>query len=520
MTLTAATQLALTQVASFQLDQHAQAVSAGTVVGNIGSSLREAFFMFWETLWALIVGFALSGAVQAFVPREALRAKLGNRRPAAVARASVVGALSSSCSYAASAMAKSLFAKGADFVTSMIFMFASTNLVVELGLVLVVLIGWEFVAAEYVGGVIMIVLLALLGGVFLSGRAVSDARAKLDADHDQGTGHEHRTGHEQGAPTDHGHSAHDHGSHDHGAHDHGEQEPAAHGHEAHGHEAQGHEAHSHEAHSHEAHGGHEAHGTGEQSTQPWQRAIRTKAGWADAATYTVADLTMLRREMIIGFGIAGFIAVLVPNSFWHTFFITGHGIWTSIENAIVGPFIALISFVCSIGNVPLAAALWKGGISFGGVVSFIFADLIALPLVLIYRKFYGTRLALRMLAVFWAVMAAAGLATELIFSGAGLIPTRRPVQIVPEHLTWNYTTILNIIFLAIFGVLFFLYRNRSKYGGGDGYAIDPVCGMQVEKSAAPRQVSIEGQTYWFCSDRCCDRFDASPARFSDASPAR
>jgi hypothetical protein len=481
MTLTAATQLALTQLAITQLDQHAQAVSAGTVLGNIGSSLREAFFMFWDTLWALIGGFALSGAVQAFVPRQALRAKLGNHRPAAVARASVAGALSSSCSYAASAMAKSLFAKGADFVTSMIFMFASTNLVVELGVVLVVLIGWEFVAAEYVGGIIMIVLLALLGGLFLSGRAVSAARAKLDAEHDQGTGHEHRTGHEQGAPADHDHSSHDHGADDHGAQD---------------------------------------HGAGEEPGQPWRRAIRTRAGWADAATYTIADLTMLRREMIIGFGVAGFIAVLVPDVFWHAFFITGHGIWTSIENAIVGPFIALISFVCSIGNVPLAAALWKGGISFGGVVSFIFADLIALPLVLIYRKFYGTRLALRMLAVFWTVMAAAGLITELIFSGAGLIPTRRPIQIVPEHLTWNYTTILNIIFGVIFAVLYFLYRNRSKFGGGDGYAIDPVCGMQVEKSAAPRQVSIEGQTYWFCSDRCCDRFDASPTGFASASRDR
>ena len=486
MTLTAATQLALTQVTIAQLDQHAQAVSAGTVFGNIGSSLREAFFMFWDTLWALIGGFALSGAVQAFVPREALRAKLGNHRPAAVARASVVGALSSSCSYAASAMAKSLFAKGADFVTSMIFMFASTNLVVELGVVLVVLIGWEFVAAEYVGGIIMIALLALLGGLFLSGRAVSTARAKLDTEHDQGTGHEHRTGHEQGAPASHEHAADEHGT---GGHDHGT-------------------------------GGHEAHGTGDEPVQPWQRAIRTRAGWADAATYTIADLTMLRREMIIGFGVAGFIAVLVPVAFWHAFFITGHGIWTSIENAIVGPFIALISFVCSIGNVPLAAALWKGGISFGGVVSFIFADLIALPLVLIYRKFYGTRLALRMLAVFWAVMAAAGLITELIFSGAGLIPTHRPIQIVPEHLTWNYTTILNIIFGVIFAVLYLLYRNRSKFGGGDGYAIDPVCGMQVEKSAAPRQVSIEGQTYWFCSDRCCDRFDATPTRFASASRER
>ena len=410
---------------------HALALTSGTVLHSIGASLREAFFMFWDTLWALIIGFTLSGAVQAFVPREALRAKLGDHRPAAVTRASVVGALSSSCSYAASAMAKSLFAKGADFVTSMIFMFASTNLVVELGIVLAVLIGWQFVVAEYVGGIIMIVLLALLGGAFLTGRLVTAARAKLDT---------------------------------------------------------------------------------EQTREP--PGGTSTAGWADAATYTIADLTMLRREMIIGFLGAGFLAEAVPTAFWHAFFVSGHGIWTSVENAVVGPFIALISFVCSIGNVPLAAALWKGGISFGGVISFIFADLIALPLVLIYRKFYGGRLALRMLAVFWTVMAAAGLVTELIFRAAGLVPTRRPAQIVPEHLTWNYTTVLNIIFLLVFAVLYYAYRNRDKLGGSDGHAIDPVCGMQVEKSAAPRQSVTSDGTYWFCSDRCCDRFESDPVHFA------
>lgn len=453
------------------LGSHALALTWGTVPHDIGASLREAFFMFWDTLWALIVGFTLSGVVQAFVPREALRAKLGDHRPAAVTRASVVGALSSSCSYAASAMAKSLFAKGADFVTSMIFMFASTNLVVELGIVLVVLIGWQFVAAEYVGGIIMIVLLALLGGVFLTGRLVTAARTKLDTDHDHGSGHVHSTGHEQGT--------HDHGIHDHGGHMQG----------------------------------------GDRQEQPWRTAVRSKAGWADAATYTVADLTMLRREMIIGFLAAGFLAAAVPTAFWHAFFVAGHGIWTSIENAIVGPFIALISFVCSIGNVPLAAALWKGGISFGGVVSFIFADLIALPLVLIYRKFYGRRLALRMLAVFWAVMAAAGLVTELVFKAAGLVPARRPAQIVPEHVGLNYTTVLNIIFLIVFAALYYVYRNRDRLGGSDGYAIDPVCGMQVEKSAAPRQSFTKDGTHWFCSDRCCERFESNPAH-SPAAPTR
>jgi uncharacterized protein len=431
------------------------AVTPRSVLDGIGSSLREAFFMFWDTLWALILGFGLSGAVQAFVPRDTLRAKLGDHRPAAVARASVIGAISSSCSYAASAMAKSLFAKGADFVTSMIFMFASTNLVIELGIILIVLIGWQFAVAEYVGGAIMIVLLALLGGAFLAGRRVDAARARLSA----------------GEPR---------------------------------------------------HGHHAAHGNAGAAAgdRTWRAAVRTRSGWADAATYTVSDLTMLRREMIIGFIGAGFLAALVPDAFWHTFFITGHGIWTSIENAAVGPFIALISFVCSIGNIPLAAALWKGGISFGGVISFIFADLIALPLVLIYRKFYGTGLALRMLAVFWAVMAAAGLITELIFRGLGIIPTTRPVQIVPEHLSVNYTTVLNIVFLIVFAVLYWLYRNRKRLGGSDGYAIDPVCGMQVEKAQAPASSSAGGTPQWFCSDRCCDRFESDPSRFAGAAPAR
>ena len=432
------------------------AVTPGTVLHGITGSLREAFFMFWDTLWALILGFTLSGAVQAFVPREALRAKLGNHRPAAVTRASAVGALSSSCSYAASAMAKSLFAKGADFVSSMIFMFASTNLVLELGIVLVVLMGWQFAVAEYIGGVIMIVLLALLGGLFLAGRSVQRARATLEA---------------SGGP------------------------------------------------GHDGHGGHGAHGGDSHGGNSWRTAIRTKSGWADSASYTIADLTMVRREIVIGFLIAGVLAVAVPVSFWSAFFISGHGIWTSIENAVIGPFIAFISFVCSIGNVPLAAALWKGGISFGGVISFIFADLIALPLVLIYRKYYGTRLALRMLAVFWAVMAAAGLVTELIFKAAGLVPDRRPVHIVPEHLTLNYTTVLNIVFLVVFGLLYWLYRNRERLGGSDRYAIDPVCGMQVERSSAPAQSAANGHGYWFCSDRCCERFDQDPARFAPRSPA-
>jgi YHS domain-containing protein len=231
----------------------------------------------------------------------------------------------------------------------------------------------------------------------------------------------------------------------------------------------------------------------------------------------MADLVMLRKEMIIGYLVAGFLAVLVPNSLWNAIFFHGHGVATSIENAIVGPLIAIISFVCSIGNVPLAAALWKGGISFGGVVSFIFADLITLPLLLIYRRFYGWAMTVRILAAFWLVMAAAGLVTELLFGAAGLIPAVRPTEVVQPSFQWNYTTYLNILFIGVFAGLYWLYRNRVRLGGGARYAIDPVCGMQVERQLAPASTGHADQTIFFCSDRCRDRFVANPDRYSAAT---
>jgi hypothetical protein len=228
---------------------------------------------------------------------------------------------------------------------------------------------------------------------------------------------------------------------------------------------------------------------------------------------------MLRRELLVGFTVAGFLAVAVPTGFWSTVFIHGHGWGTSLENAAVGPFIALVSFVCSIGNVPLAAALWKGGIAFGGVVSFLFADLISLPLLLVYRRYYGTRLTLRMLAVFWGVMSTAGLATEAIFRAAGLVPTKRPAQVAPAHFSWDYTTYLNIAFLVVFAVLYWAYRNRDRLGAGGGYALDPVCGMQVEIANAQAFADQVGKRFHFCSDHCRMRFEADPARFARKAPA-
>jgi uncharacterized protein len=419
---------------------------------DIGASLREGFFMFWETLWPLVLGFGLSGAVQAFVPKEQMQRTMGDHRPASVGRATGLGMVSSSCSYAATAMAKSLFQKGADFVTAMVFMFASTNLVIELGIVLVILMGWQFAAAEFIGGPIMIGLLAVTGGWVISRARAEAARRRL-------------------------------------------QQPADHG-----------------GHDHLAMSGVSPERRDELEHEPWGVKLRSKAAWSDAASYTMADLTMLRRELIIGYLVAGFMAVLVPTHVWNDVFIRGHGFWTSLENVIVGPLVAVVSFVCSVGNVPLAAALWKGGISFGGVISFIFADLITLPLLLIYRKYYGTRLALRLLVWFWVIMAAAGLIVEGLARAVGLVPTHRLTRIVTTHFEWNYTTFLNIGFLAVFAMLYWLYRNRDCLGGGAGYAIDPVCGMQVRTADAPATTVHDHQRYWFCSDRCRNRFTANPGR--------
>jgi len=279
-----------------------------------------------------------------------------------------------------------------------------------------VLMGWEFAAAEFIGGPIMIVLLALVGGFVFAPRLVNAVR---------------------------------------------------------------------------------------RPTPENAEAMTTKAGWTDAATYTISDVNMLRRDLVIGYLVAGAITVWVPMSWWNELFLHGHGFWTTLENVLLGPLIALVSFVCSIGNVPMAAGLWHGGISFGGVVSFIFGDLITFPLILIYRKYYGGALTVRIVATFWAVMAIAGLAVEGLFALFHAVPTSRPDTVVPEHLTWNYTTVLNIAFLVVFAVLYWLYRHRDR-SDDSPYAIDPVCGMQVKKANAPARTDA----HWFCSDHCKEQFDS------------
>jgi uncharacterized protein len=199
-------------------------------------------------------------------------------------------------------------------------------------------------------------------------------------------------------------------------------------------------------------------------------------------------------------------------------FLHGHGFWTTLENVIVGPFVAIISFVCSIGNVPLAAALWKGGISFGGVVSFLFADLITLPLLLIYRKQYGRRMTVRMLGVFWSVMSLTGLITEYLFKALGWVPGTRPAVVAGDTVRLNYTTILDVMAIGVFALLYWLYRRRDRFGGGAGYSRDPVCGMQVETATAPASTDHDGHRLHFCSERCRDRFGEDASRYLSHRP--
>jgi uncharacterized protein len=397
------------------------------VIDGIGRGLADGWWMFWQTLWALILGFTLSGAVQAFVSRARMQEALGDHRPRTLVRAGFFGAASSSCSYAATALAKTLFARGADFTAAQAFMFASTNLVVELGVVLWLLIGWQFAAAEFVGGAFMVVLLGLVLPRVVPTTEAEALRGRLDA---------------------------------------------------------------------------------EQAHQ--ESDVRSRNGWAVAAGYTISDLAMLRRELVIGFVVAGFADALVPVSWWRSLFATGHGFWSSLENVLLGPFLAVISFVCSIGNVPLAAALWSGGISFGGVIAFVFADLITLPLLFIYAKYYGTRVTLRLLAVFWATMSLAGLVTEGLFHLARLTPTAPTGDhnVGVDDFGWNVTTVLDVMALIGLAGLYLLYR-RSHGQAGSDYAKDPVCGMQVEKRHPGAVLVTEESTTYFCSDHCKHKYAAS-----------
>ena len=391
-----------------------------------------------------------------------MEATLGKRDAKSLTKASFFGVISSSCSYAASALGRSIFLKGADFTASIIFMFASTNLVIELGIVLWLMLGWQFALAEFVGGTIMIVLLAITLPRVVPDKLINKVREEeLMKD---GKNPAFMTPPAGAMTLNLASSALDSSS--------SQQMPDL-----------------------------PMHTDVTKNVSKW----RNRKSWASAAGYTMGDFIMLRKELVIGFIVAGLATTVVPFSFWQSLFISDRGFTSALENAIIGPFLAFISFVCSVGNVPLAAALWHAGITFGGVIAFIFADLLAFPLVMIYRKYYGNKIALRMSLLFWAIMSLSGLITEGIFAGLQLLPAQMHHEMSMNHIGWNYTTILNAIFLAIFIVVVLLYRSRDESEDSE-FAQDPICGMQVRKSDAPAKAEVDGTMYYFCMEGCKEAF--------------
>ena len=402
---------------------------------------KNAILMAYGVWWALVLGFAVSAIVQAWVPRSAIERRLAGEGLKPAAWATGLGAASSSCSYAAIAIAKSLFQKGASLRAALAFQFASTNLVWELGLVLWILIGWQFTLAEFVGGIVMIALMWAGARLAVSRDDEEEARRHAIA---ADTGHQHHTA---------------------------------------GFEGRG-----------------------------WRARLTSASAWSDVAHNFRGDWQMLYREVIAGFFLAGFVG-LVHTSVFNALFLHDAPAWIRIpENAVVGPLIAILSFVCSVGNVPLAAVLWAGGLSFAGVMAFIFADLIVLPIIAIYRKYYGTAFALRITALMLVTMTGAALVVDGLFAAAGLVPDAPPTTAdVFMGVRLDYKLALNVLGVAIFAALFALTLRRG--------VVDPVCGMSVDREKA-LHATIDGHSYAFCSEGCRDAFVAAHGPLTTAAARR
>jgi uncharacterized membrane protein YraQ (UPF0718 family) len=358
-------------------------------------ALGMAFAMGWEILWPLILGFTLSAVVQAVVSHREMARLLPDDRPRTIATALALGAASSSCSYAAVAIARALFRKGANFTAAMAFEMASTNLVAELAIIMLVFLGWQFTLAEFVGAPIMVALLVVLFRRFLTRNLLDEAKRQAD----------------KGIA-----------------------------------------------------GRMEGHAEMDMSVTDgtlWQR-LTSERGLTAISHYFVMDWASVWLDIAGGLLISGALAAWVPAEFWQSFFGVDHPLLAKLWGPIVGPLVAVISFVCSVGNIPLAAVLWNGGISFGGAIAFIFADLIILPILNIYRKYYGLKMAGFLFVTFYAAMAGAALIVELIFGALGLVPAQRSARVIETSITWNYTTWLNILFLILASLLIWRFL---KTGG-------------------------------------------------------
>ncbi|MFB6186966.1 MAG: permease, partial [Halobacteriaceae archaeon] len=390
--------------------------------------LRFAGEMAWETWWALVLGFTIAGAVETFVSEEKMSAVLGGSGLRELGLGTMFGAASSSCSFGAVATTKSLFKKGASPIASLAaFQFASTNLVIELGLVMWILLGWQFVFANYIAGLILIGLLAIIFHFVVPDEMFAAAREYLQSQEgvrDPSCGMEVD-------PTDE------------------------------------------DVITLETDGGMEYFcsqsckeafiESQHQEETTWYKRLLTRDGWRLASKNALGEWGMLWKDIVAGFLIAGLIYAFIPRAWWATIFNIGaNGSFTwIITSAIVGVIIGIVTFVCSVGNVPFAVVLWNNGIAFGGVMSFIFADLIIPTIDDAYRRYYGLRLAAVLFVSIFITAVIAGVIIHYLWSGLGLIPPQGKAGGTAPS---GYTTYLNAIFTVVFAVQLYI-----GYGTASGH---------------------------------------------------
>ncbi|QCS44604.1 permease [Natrinema versiforme] len=450
-----------------------------TMIDGISEALRIGVGFLWTAAWAIIMGLTITSLVQVYVSKERMAQVLGDGDLSGLTKATAFGAASSGCSFGAVAIGKGLFKKGAHAVNFLAFMFASTNLIVELGLMILILLGWEFLVAELLGGLILIAVMAVIVHLTLPENLFDEVRETLnERDHEAGVTEDPTCGME------------------------GKDEYTL-----------------------TTDGGETLKFCSEGCMETYRQEMSSRGGWRDellswGGWYKVGnqyrkEWSMIWKDVIAGFLISGFVIVFVPQWVWNTLFIQGDGLLVTAENAVMGVIIAVLSFVGSMGNVPFAVALWGGGVSFAGIIAFVYADLITVPVLNVYRKYYGWKIMLYILGVFFVTMAFTGFLMELLFDALGIVPDLAGGETATEqtYFELNYTFYLNIIAFALSGFLLYVYRRGI---GAPGQYRDPVCGMRTDDEGP--SASNDGMTYYFCSKTCKRAFEEEPTEFADQSP--
>jgi uncharacterized membrane protein YraQ (UPF0718 family) len=445
------------------------------MIQGVVDALRIGFGFLWTAAWAIIMGLTITSLVQVYVSKERMADVLGDGDLRGLTRATAFGAASSGCSFGAVAIGKGLFKKGAHAVNFLAFMFASTNLIVELGLMILLLLGWEFLLAELLGGLVLIAVMAGIVHLTLPESRFDEVREALnERDREAGVSEDPTCGME-GRPeytvtTDGGETL---------------QFCSA--------------------------GCKETYLQETSSSGGWRDELRSWGGWYKVANQFRKEWSMIWKDVIAGFLVSGFVIVFVPQSVWNALFVEGDGLLVTAENAVVGVAIAVLSFVGSMGNVPFAVALWGGGISFAGVIAFVYADLITVPVLNVYRKYYGWKVMLYILAVFFVTMAFTGFLMELLFDALGIVPDLAGGETAREkrYFELDYSLVLNLVAFGLVGFLAYVYRRGL---GAPGQYRDPVCGMRTDEDGPA--ATHDGETYYFCSDRCKQAFEKRPAEFA------